>query len=221
MSGEPAAQLAARLAAVPSVLAETLEQAEGELRPDLAWVRGLSGRELRRPVVTTGIGASEGPARVLAWLLQHVVGLRAGFRPLSQLLAESPRRESALLVLFSQGLSPNAQLALALAPRFHKLLVYTSVRPAPAATDDGHELTRLDVEIEPVQNPAPAELFDEATDFHLQAAGVRVGRLEARQFDRGQFAFGHGPVSFWDAQPICAQTQAVARVPVGTSQDCQ
>ncbi|MFO0572443.1 MAG: hypothetical protein U1A78_00450 [Polyangia bacterium] len=168
MSGEPAAQLAARLAAVPSVLAETIEQAEGELRPDLAWVRGLSGRELRRPVVTTGIGASEGPARVLAWLLQHVVGLRAGFRPLSQLLAESPRRESALLVLFSQGLSPNAQLALALAPRFHKLLVYTSVRPAADATD-----ARTDTA--PPGTPPP-RAADPAARL---AAAIRSGALVA------------------------------------------
>jgi creatinine amidohydrolase len=183
VSPEPAALLAARLAAVPSVLAETLEQAEGDTRPDLAWVRGLSGRELRRPVVTTGIGASEGPARVLAWLLQHVVGLRAGFRPLSQLLAESPRRESALLVLFSQGLSPNAQLALALAPRFHKLLVYTSVRPDAAVVGRPEAATPSTPSPRPPERPAERSVersAERSTSLAIRlAAAIRDGALVA------------------------------------------
>lgn len=124
--------LAARLAAIPAALQQTLD--ESEARPDLGFARGLAAAERERPVFTTGIGASEGPARVLADLLGRA-GRRAGFRPLSQLVAEagSPGTKSAcgdaLLVLFSQGLSPNAELALALAPRFRGLLVYTSVRP--------------------------------------------------------------------------------------------
>lgn len=116
--------LAARLAAIPAALQQTLD--ESEARPDLGFARGLSDAERERPVFTTGIGASEGPARVLADLL----GRRAAFRPLSQLVAEAGLPcEDALLVLFSQGLSPNAQLALAQSPRFRRLLVYTSVRP--------------------------------------------------------------------------------------------
>lgn len=67
-------------------------------------------------VFTTGIGASEGPARLLASCLssQH---RSAQFIPLSGLLAGDHRAwmndgKNSRLVVFSQALSPNAQMAL-------------------------------------------------------------------------------------------------------------
>lgn len=85
-----------------------------------------------RSVLTSGIGASEGPARVLAATLAEE-GLAARFCPISRFAAAQPTAE--LLVLFSQGLCPNARLALAGAERCAARWLVTSVDPAasPAA----------------------------------------------------------------------------------------
>jgi hypothetical protein len=95
-----------------------------------------------RTVVTTGIGASEGPARMLAALLVDG-GVAARFCPLSDfapnLASDSPpdsarRRGPAgeLLVLFSQGLSPNARLVLAASANFARRWLVTSLDPRTA-----------------------------------------------------------------------------------------
>jgi creatinine amidohydrolase len=62
-----------------------------------------------RSVATTGVGASEGPARLLASTLCEG-GVLARFVPLMTFALRPPSAE--LLVVFSQNLSPNAQLAL-------------------------------------------------------------------------------------------------------------
>ena len=62
-----------------------------------------------RRVVTTGIGMSEWPARLLASLLVER-GVCARFSVTSRVAEES--QPSDLLISFSQGLSPNARLAL-------------------------------------------------------------------------------------------------------------
>jgi hypothetical protein len=78
-------------------------------------------------VVTSGIGASEGPARILAAQLAEA-GFAARFHPVSQF---SPRAPSAdLLVMFSQGLSPNALLALGKQHAFAARWLVTSVGAA-------------------------------------------------------------------------------------------
>lgn len=128
--------LAARCAAVPSLLQSLLQSqsapAGGEpcARADLRFAQAMTPG-LR--FVTTGIGTSEGPARLLAHLLSTHAEVPARFVPLSVLAgAAEPETRSAagagaVLVAFSQGLSPNAQLALAQAGRFAALVVYTSV----------------------------------------------------------------------------------------------
>lgn len=153
--------LAARCAAVPALLqsmlepdaplqtSDALQQVPGSdaqpaqtlalqaRRADLRWAQGMApGRRF----VTTGVGTSEGPARLLAHLLSTHAGADARFVPLSALAEAAARAGAAappgalslggadsVLVVFSQGLSPNAQLALAPAARFAALLVYTSV----------------------------------------------------------------------------------------------
>lgn len=86
---------------------------------------------LSEDVVVTGVGASAGPARLFAWLLAHRMRLCARFVPLSAFVAE-PAPSGRTLVLVSQGLSPNACLALRHASRFERVLVLTSTRPANA-----------------------------------------------------------------------------------------
>lgn len=84
---------------------------------------------LSEDVVVTGVGASTGPARLFAWLLAHRLRLGARFVPLSAFAGESPPSARTLVVV-SQGLSPNARLALRHAPRFEQVLVLTSTRPS-------------------------------------------------------------------------------------------
>lgn len=76
------------------------------------------------PLLTTGIGGSEGPARLLAALLQQQ-GLPARFVPLSSFAEASPAGRS--LVIFSQGLSPNAHLALHRLADFERVLLVTGL----------------------------------------------------------------------------------------------
>jgi fructoselysine-6-P-deglycase FrlB-like protein len=103
------------MAALPAALASALECA----------LPVLDARP--RSVLTTGIGASEGPARVLAAALAEA-GIAARFCPMSCFVSSAPVAD--LLVVFSQGLSPNARLALAGAQRSATCWLVTSVDPA-------------------------------------------------------------------------------------------
>lgn len=87
-----------------SMSAAPLEIAEGLLRHASS-------------VFVTGIGASEGPARLLASCLFSASERPARFMPLSGLLVGDHAEwtsggKAAVLVIFSQGLSPNARMAL-------------------------------------------------------------------------------------------------------------
>lgn len=114
--------LSERLGELPRVVATACHAR----LPELASVRGL-------PVVATGGGLSEGPARVLVALLQRA-GHRARFIAQSELVAEPEHAiaatgAEALLIAFSQGLAPNARLPLYARRRFARTLLVTSVRP--------------------------------------------------------------------------------------------
>ena len=63
------------------------------------------------PVVFTGIGASGAVARHAAHVWQHAFDLDARALPISSLL-EGPARDDVTWIVLSQGLSPNASLAL-------------------------------------------------------------------------------------------------------------
>lgn len=174
------ALLASRCAAVPALLQSLLlpEEALDGLaaaRPDLSFA-AQSAPRLR--FVTTGIGTSEGPARLLAHLLREHAGAQARFVPLSALagaaLAPVGDGADAALVVFSQGLSPNAQLALAQAGRFAALLVYTSV---PAAHPQVQALTArgaMVTVLPPVGPPGEDRLF-------LRVLGPAAAQLAAAQ----------------------------------------
>lgn len=84
--------------------------------------------------VVTGVGCSEGPARAFALLLQ-MAGRRAVFAPLSTFVGVTARGMGNTLVLFSQGLSPNARLALRRAGEFEGAILFTSVRRESAAIE--------------------------------------------------------------------------------------
>ncbi len=114
------ASLAARIAALPGIAAASA-------RAD-ATALVLPGSVDR--VVTTGIGTSEAHARVLAQVVSERTGRGIRFVPSSALLEPGPERAAETLVVFSQGLSPNASLVLAHAARWRHVVVAT------AAADD-------------------------------------------------------------------------------------
>lgn len=91
-----------------------------------------------RTIVTTGIGGSEGPARLLAWHLAQA-GRAARFCCVSEFLVTPPGGD--LLIAFSQGLSPNGCLALDAAAGFRNVWVVTSVGHGPSRPK---RLARLD-----------------------------------------------------------------------------
>lgn len=76
--------------------------------------------------VVTGIGGSEGPARLFATGASTPTS-PVRFVPLSSFASTRPRAER--LVLFSQGLSPNARLALARRADFAETLLIGAVDP--------------------------------------------------------------------------------------------
>lgn len=80
----------------------------------------------------TGAGGSEGPARALVERLLDG-GRAARFVPLSPFAFEVSPPRGTVLIVFSQGLSPNARLALKRRASFAAAVLVTAVDPA----DDG------------------------------------------------------------------------------------
>ncbi len=115
-----------------ALLAERIARAPDELQELLETEAPSGSLHGPGPVITTGAGASEGPARVLAATLR-AGGTPARFEPLSAFASERERTRmvatNAELVLVSQSLSPNARLALRRASLFRAFTVVTSVSP--------------------------------------------------------------------------------------------
>ena len=213
MSASAACELlAARCAAVPALLQSLMlpegpSDAAAAARPDLRFA-ATSAPGLR--FVTTGIGTSEGPARLLAHLLREHAGAAARFVPLSALagagLALVGEGADAALVVFSQGLSPNAQLALAQAGRFAALLVYTSM---PASEPQLRALAARGAAVTvlpPVGPPGEDRLF-------LRVLGPAAAQLAAAQLADAVAARRGGP-----RLPLRAAVQATLAAPARARQ---
>ncbi len=117
------AELRARLEQVPARLVEAAH--DGTTLP----------RSLRtcRRLLVTGAGSSAGHARFLVDALAEARPAR--WRPLTAFAAgPPPDAERDGLIVFSQGLSPNACLALHGAERFRAVVLVTAARNADAAT---------------------------------------------------------------------------------------
>jgi hypothetical protein len=110
-----------RVAEIPALLRATLDIAFG---PDV--LAPLGDPEIGLDVV--GVGASELPARLLTQVLQRG-GVRAQFLPVISM--DGPPRDAnkRALIVFSQGLSPNAELALGNASTYHHSILVTAVDP--------------------------------------------------------------------------------------------
>ncbi len=95
--------------------------------------------------VITGVGSSEAHARFLVHLIHTYSRATAEYRPLSAFLERPPMNaHHAGLIVFSQGLSPNACLAL----RQHQHFAHTILFSAPIASilEDATEAMGLLVE---------------------------------------------------------------------------
>lgn len=118
------ALLAQRLAQIPTVLAGMLERGPAPLKSATL----ASGR-----FIITGTGSSEAHARYLAMLLNLHTGRQAAYLPLSGFTAQYQAAFAGkTLVVFSQGLSPNAQLALRRRSDFSHTVLFTATTPATA-----------------------------------------------------------------------------------------
>ena len=113
--------LAARLRAAPALVQRAIRQPIGRL----PFLPGAA-----RAILTTGLGSSAAHARLLAELLAGA-GLPARFVPTGAFVVRRADPRDALIV-FSQGLSPNARLALA-DPGGWLGVVLVSAAPARAA----------------------------------------------------------------------------------------
>lgn len=114
-----------RVAAVPEALRQTLTGPAPELPAE--W-RGL-------PVVATGLGSSAAAAHLLVSELDRLSGSRGAVRETSWFFQRERRPEGAILVVFSQGLSRNARIALRQAGDFAGLIVVTSVSDETERSD--------------------------------------------------------------------------------------
>lgn len=119
-------ELERRVRQVPSILRQMLEVAP----PDGLRQLGSSS------VVLTGIGASEAVTRSLEPWFRHELRIRVTQVPLSAFIADDVTMQGQTLVLLSQGLSPNATLALARVREFQQALLITSLPAADARLDD-------------------------------------------------------------------------------------
>lgn len=140
-AGEARARLRARFEAAPRLVQQVLEAPPPALPFD--------PRALRR-IRITGIGASESCARALAWLLAERLGLDARFTPIGALASGiSPECERDALVVFSQGLAPNARFALQAPERWRAMLLVTAVTQEGGGPERARWLAALEAAGDP------------------------------------------------------------------------
>lgn len=114
------AVLRARQEALPRAVASAID---APLSQDAA------GEALRgvRAVVTTGVGSSLAHARHLSWLLRTRAGVPSWDTPTGSFVSPpGPEAGEQALVVFSQGLSPNARLPLAHVARYRATVLVTA-----------------------------------------------------------------------------------------------
>jgi creatinine amidohydrolase len=114
-------QLVERIMALPALAARAAREVQVPL--DL-------GGDATDRLVAAGIGSSEAHARLLAHLVAEHTGRAARFVPASALVAPAGPPAGDVLVVFSQGLSPNAQLLLAHAARWRRVVLASAVTDA-------------------------------------------------------------------------------------------
>ena len=120
------ALLAKRLAQIPGMLGGMLARGAAPLKPAT-----LAATHF----IITGTGSSEAHARYLTMLLNLHTRRAAAYLPLSGFTAQyKPSFAGKTLIVFSQGVSPNAQIALRRRSEFSNTVLFTATTPATALT---------------------------------------------------------------------------------------
>jgi creatinine amidohydrolase len=118
------ALLARRLASIPSILGGMLSRGPAPLEPAT-----LASKRF----IITGTGSSEAHARYLATLLNFHTDRSAAYLPLSGFTdGHRDGFTGKTLVVFSQGVSPNAQIALRRSRDFAHSILFTASNPTAA-----------------------------------------------------------------------------------------
>ncbi len=151
----------------------------------------------------TGTGASEGHARFLVYLLNTYTPARGEYLPLSAFRAGAEYAPGATLVVFSQGLSPNAQIALRRWGAFGHVVLITAVTTETAVQAGRPDRVRMLQQLEEgghtlVRLPVPRE-----ERILLRVMGPLAGYLLAIQFVEA-----HWP----GCVPLCVPGAVVAAV---------
>ncbi|MBK9992147.1 MAG: creatininase [Verrucomicrobia bacterium] len=168
------ALLAKRLAQIPGVLGGMLARGPAPLKPATLATTHF---------IITGTGSSEAHARYLTMLLNMYTPRAAAYLPLSGFTArQQPAFAGKTLVVFSQGVSPNAQLALRRRSGFAHTVLFTATTPGTALAagkKDRAELLQqlLDEGGELVEFP----LAEEYTTL-IRFVGPMAGYLACLQF---------------------------------------
>ncbi|MCC5025139.1 MAG: creatininase [Candidatus Synoicihabitans palmerolidicus] len=166
--------LAQRLQLIPQILTDMLTAGPRPLSP-----RSLASQRF----IVTGTGSSEAHARYLATLLNLHSDLAAAYLPLSGFVDAPPAMFAGkTLVVFSQGVSPNAQIALQRGRDFAHTILFTATSPEAAETAGKTDRARLlrsilDQRGELVEFP----LAEEYTTL-IRFVGPLAGYLTALQF---------------------------------------
>jgi creatinine amidohydrolase len=163
-----------------------------------------------RTVITTGVGSSAAHATLLAHLLAVEVGLPARFVPAGAFIAPRPATDRDVLVVFSQGLSPNARLALAAPEAWGSVVLVTAVGTGDAGAGADKLAARAAVERAGgvcVEQPGGTEY-----GTLLRMAGPLAGYAIAFRLAE---AIGRGAgiavdAIMLDAEAICARMRAAA-----------
>lgn len=134
--------------------------------------------------VVTGTGSSEAHARYLVWLLNRFTPHTAEFRALSGFLGRQGREE-AVLVVFSQGLSPNATFAMAESARFERLVLFTSSTPQGLRRNGKEDRARLLERLADEGATLVRFPLEEEFTTLMRVVGPMTGYLAAAQFVAG------------------------------------
>ena len=166
--------LAERLAQIPAILRDMIARGPAPLKPATL----ASSR-----FIVTGTGSSEAHARYLATLLNFHTDRAATYLPLSGFTAIHPESFAGkTLVVFSQGVSPNAQIALRRRIHFSHTILFTASSPASARAAGKHDRAAmlqslLDEGCELIEFP----LAEEYTTL-IRFVGPMAGYLACLQF---------------------------------------
>lgn len=177
--------LADRLALIPSILRDMLDRGPAALNQ-----RTLEGQRF----IITGTGSSEAHARYLSTLINLHTDRSAAYLPLSGFV-DSPAANFAgkTLIVFSQGLSPNAQIALQRSDDFEHCILFTATTPEAAESAGKPERAQLLREL--AEDGGESVVFPLAEEYTtlIRFVGPLAGYLACLQF-AGQFPHSRAPL---------------------------